>query len=158
MPSSQQFEIFADYFQFVLMDETSDDDFSEIWSKAALVRMLAVGDKALCPGTLRNIDVDVQINIVEQKPVIAHNDFDHIAEASINIPSGKLVVMGCSGYLPDAPRIDVVPGVYEALFAVSGINTITDEAESAEDKYTVYLWPGQQREPELIKHWENNSA
>lgn len=158
MPSSHKFKIFADYFQFVLVDETSDDDFSEIWGKTALDRMLAVGDKALCPGTLRNIDVDVQINIVEKMPVIEHNDFDHIAEASIDIPSGKLIVMGCTGYLPDAPRIEVNPGIYQALFLVSGVKSIAVESEPAEDIYVVYLWPGQQREPGLVKHWKRNAA
>jgi hypothetical protein len=47
-----RFTVFADYFQFLLMDQESKDDFSTIWTKEALDQMLAVGNTAVCPGTL----------------------------------------------------------------------------------------------------------
>jgi len=149
----RNFTIFADYFQFVVMDETSEDDFSEIWSEAGLNRMLAVGRSAVCPGTLRNIDVDVEVHVLDQAPDISLAEFDHAAEASLSVPSGSLVVMGCTGYLPDAPRIEVAPGCYQMLFLVTGVSTITNEWEPAHDKYIVFLWPGSSREAKLLKHW-----
>lgn len=149
----RNFTVFADYFQFVVMDETSEDDFSEIWSEEDLYRMLAVGRSAVCPGTLRNVDVEVELHVAEQAPDISLDAFDHAAEASLNVTSGVLVVMGCTGYLPDAPRIEVAPGCYHLLFLVAGVATITKEWEPAQDKYIVYLWPGPSREARLLKHW-----
>ena len=149
----RNFTIFADYFQFVVMDETSEDDFSEIWSEEDLHRMLAVGRSAVCPGTLRNVDVEVEVHVAEHAPEILLDAFDHAAEASLSIPSGLLVVMGCTGYLPDAPRIEVTPGCYRVLFLVAGVATITNEWEPAQDKYIVHLWPGSSREARLVKHW-----
>ena len=149
-----RFTVFADYFQFVLMDENSQDDFSTIWTEEALHRMLAVAPTVACPGTLRNVDVSVEIEILEQAPVIELSAWDNAVEASIYIPSGKLIVMGCTGYLPDAPRISVSPGTYQLLSLTGGIDTIQTEWEPAEDQYRVSLWPGPVREPNLLKRWQ----
>jgi len=150
--------IFADYFQFVLMDEESEDDFSTIWTDEAFGRMLAVGSNAVCPGTLRNVDVTVEIEILNAPPSIDLSEWDHAVEASINIPSGKLVVMGCTGHLPDSTRIEVKPGNYQLLSLAGGIDTIQTEWEPADDLYRVYLWPGESRTPNLIKRWQRADA
>jgi hypothetical protein len=158
MSSTHRFTIFADYFQVILMDEASDDDFSAIWSDESLKRMLAVASRAVCPGTLRNVDVEVEVNVLDSPPELDLANFDHAAEASIEIPSGALVVMSCTGYLPEAPRIPVAPGTYLVLSLASGIDSIQNEWEPAKDKYTIYLWPGQQRAPRLIKHWNADAS
>ncbi len=36
MPTVRNFTVFADYFQFVVQDENSDDDFATIWTEEAL--------------------------------------------------------------------------------------------------------------------------
>jgi hypothetical protein len=158
MDLNRKFKIFADYFQFVLMDESSEDDFSEIWTDEALERMLAVGELAVCPGTLRNIEVDVEVRVVPTEPSINVAAHDHVVEGSIEIPTGKLVVMGCTEYLPDAKRIELSPGTYQLLFLVNGVGSIKTEWEPAEDKYTVYLWPGQLRAAKLLKHWRKGAV
>ena len=158
MPSRYDLNIFADYFQFVLMDESASDDFSTIWTDEALSRMLATGELAVCPGTLRNVEVQVEIVIWESEPSVNLDDHDHAVEASFKIPSGKLMVTSCTGYGPAAPRFSVSPGAYRMLFVVSGVETIQNEWEPADDKYTVHLWPGTSREPRLLKHWKRRDA
>ncbi|MFH1987676.1 MAG: hypothetical protein ABIK25_08625 [Pseudomonadota bacterium] len=140
------------------MDEKSEDDFSNIWTEEALAHMLAVAPTAVCPGTLRNVDVQVEIEILDSPPTIDFTQWDNVVEASINIPSGKLVVMGCTGYLPDAARIEVQPGSYQLLSLAGGIESIQTEWEPANDIYRVYLWPGQERKPHLIKRWQRATA
>jgi len=152
--ATHKFTIFADYFQFIVMDETSDADFSAIWTEEALERMLAADESALCPGTLRNVNVEVELHLLKRAPSLDLNAYDHVSEASFVCSSGKVVVMSCTGYLPEAPRIDVRPGTYEALFAVSGVATISSEWEPAEDKYSLFLWPGAARQAKLLKHWK----
>lgn len=153
-----RFTIFADHFQFVLMDENSQDDFSLIWTEEAQNRMLAVAPSAVCPGTVRNVDVPVEIEVLDQSLEIDFSAWDSAVEASINIPSGKLVVMGCTDYLPDSPRISVSPGHYQIVSLAGGIDTIKNEWEPAEDLYRVYLWPGPAREPNLLKRWQSDAA
>ena len=153
-----KFTILADYFQFVLMDEKSEDDFSIIWTEDAIDRMLAVGSNAVCPGTLRNVDVAVEIEVLRSPAAIDLAEWDHAVEASIIIPSGKLVVMGCTGYLPDATRIAVLPGTYQLISLAGGLETIRSDGGPADDIYRVYLWPAQQRNPPLIKRWQRAAA
>lgn len=60
MPSVHTFTIFADYFQFIIQDEASDDDFAAIWTPDALAAGTAFGKMAICPGTLRNVEVPIE--------------------------------------------------------------------------------------------------
>ena len=157
MELCRAFDIFADYFQFVLMDESSDDDFSTIWTDKALDRMLAVGDTSVCSGTLRNVTVAVEIRVSQSEPAIDLAAYDYAASASLHVPSGRLVVMGCTDYLPDASCIEVPAGTYELLYLATGLDTITSESDPAQDRYIVYLWPGRLREPVLLKHWRSGA-
>lgn len=156
MNTTKQFTIFADYFQFVIMDESSEDDFSLLWTDEALKRMLAVGTHAICPGTLRNVDVPVEVRVCDREPEIDLDKFDHAVEASIALTSGTLVVMRCTGYLPDAPRLKLQPGNYRILYLASGIESIKNEWDPADDLYVVYLWPGELRGSNLVKHWKES--
>lgn len=154
MPSVHRFNIFADYFQFVVQDEKSEDDFGSIWTEEALNRMVAIGETAICLGTLRNVDVPVEVHVMDVEPGLLLEELDHVAEGSFRSPTGRLVVMGCTEYFPDAPRFAVAPGSYRFLYLISGVETITSEWEPAEDLYRLYIWPGEARSPHLLKHWK----
>ncbi|MEY2875580.1 MAG: hypothetical protein RLZZ373_2951 [Pseudomonadota bacterium] len=158
MPAVHHFTVFADYFQFVVQDETSEDDFASIWTPEALDIALAVGRSALCPGTLRNVEVPVEVRVGETEPQVDLAAVDHAVEASLEVSSGSIVVMSCTAYLPDAPRFALPAGTYRALSIMSGISSITAEWEPADDKYIVYLWPGSLRHPKLLKHWKGDAS
>lgn len=153
MELSRTFDIFADYFQFVLMDEGCDDDFGSVWTEEALARMFAVGKTSVCPGTLRNVNVPVEIHVHEAEPSIDLTGYDHAVLASLQVPSGRIVVMGCTDYLPEASRIELTPGSYQLLYLAAGVESINHESDPADDRYIVHLWPGLPREPVLLRHW-----
>lgn len=153
MRTVHTFNVFADYFQFIVQDEDSDDDFATIWTEEALSAQTAFGKKAVCPGTLRNVDVPVEIVVTDGDPLVSLDEVDHAVEGSIEISSGRVVVMGCTGYFPEAPRFSVQPGTYRALAVMTGIESIKNEWEPADDRYTVHLWPGSVRPSKLLKHW-----
>jgi hypothetical protein len=153
MEASFKFDIFADYFQFLLMDESSQDACTAVWSDEAVERMLVAGSTSVSLGTLRNVTVPVSVNISIAEPTVNLERFDHAVSASLSVPSGQLVVMGCTGYLPEAPRIKVPAGTYQLLYLASGLGSITYESDPADDQYCVYLWPGSSHEPALLKHW-----
>jgi hypothetical protein len=156
--ASLRLNVFADYFQFLVMDEKCEEDLSPLWTEDALKRMLAVGRCVVAPGTLRNVDVAAEVHVLREAPHVDLSKYDHAASGSLNVPSGCLAVMGCTGYLPDAARIKLAAGTYQVLSLVSGIGTIKNEWEAANDIYSVYLWPGVHQEPKLLKHWRDNSA
>jgi len=154
MPSAHHFVVFADYFQFVVQDENSGVDFASIWTPQALDMALATGGTAICPGTLRNVEVQVVVHVVDSEPDVSLTEVDHAVEASLELPSGTVVVMSCTAYFPDAPRFKVPAGAYRALSFMKGVAGIQSEWEPADDRYIVYLWPGEPREAKLLKHWK----
>jgi hypothetical protein len=149
-----RFTVFADYFQFIVMDEQSKDAFDLLWTPEALDMALAVGESAVCPGTLRNVDVPVEIHVCTAPPSVDPTTYDHAVEASIDIPSGVVAVMSCTGYFPDVPRFKVQPGIYRVLSLMAGTDSIETEWESANDTYILYLWAGEKRDARLLKHWK----
>lgn len=157
MASNCRLTLFADYFQFVVMDHASEDDFSSIWTSEALEHMVAIGDSALSLGTLRNVEVGVEVHVVPELPQCRLEEYDHVVEGSFQAPTGTIAVMGCTDFLPDAHRMQIAPGGYQFLYLVSGVDSITDEWSPADDLYTLYLSPGPGRPAALLKHWRDKA-
>lgn len=165
MVSIHPMMIYSRYFQFAVMDESYVDDASALgaaqWTDEALDRMLACGRNAILPGTLRNVAVRVEIHVLEEAPQLAREHYDHLVEGALEAPSGTLAVAGTARDMAGAKRIAVEPGWYRFLYAVSGSDTIAAAVgtkEPARDVYSLYLWPGDQRVPRLLKHWNTASA
>ena len=149
-----RFTIFADYFQFIVQDENSKDDFGTLWNDDAVAMMVAVGETALSLGTLRNVDVAVEVHVVDGPPEVQLEDFDHAVEGRFTSPSGRIVVMGCTDFFPDASRLEVQSGSYGFIYLVSGASTIQTEWDPADDLYSLYIWPAERRPLHLIKQWK----
>src|SRR5579863_10494062 len=104
---SFKFELFADYFQFYLQDEKAKGDLSESWTEEATQRLLAIAPDTIGVGTVRNMTVPVFVEIQEVESTEGFDKWDHIVECSLNIPTGNIVIAGCTDYFPDAARIKV---------------------------------------------------
>lgn len=152
--SLYHFELFADYFQFYLMDVKSNDDTSEIWSKEALENKLGILKNTLAVGTFRNVDVNVEIELCESEPMVNLEEWDQVTIGYFEIVSGECAVFGCNDYLPEAKTIALKPGNYAALSLAKGLNTIINEWEAAEDLYKVMLWPSSQKEFKALKNYQ----
>ena len=64
---------------------------------------------------------------------------------------GRIVVAGCTDYYPDAARIEVVPGIYEAVICYSKLGSLSEDGLDGGDSYHVHLFPGRQIEPAILK-------
>lgn len=59
-----QLELFADYYQFYFQDDNSDyGDLSEAWTEDATNQLMAISDRVVGVGTVRNMDVQVFVTI-----------------------------------------------------------------------------------------------
>ena len=145
------FTLFADYFQIYLQDEGAPGIDGDSWSRDATERMLAVAPRALAVGTVRNVCVPVSVEILASEPPDDLKEWDHVTECSLTTTSGKLVVAGCTDYLPDAARIEIAPGTYRARISGGGFNSVVKRWEGGADKYRVRLWPGSEVEPRVLK-------
>jgi hypothetical protein len=138
--SVHNFNLFADYHQFYLQDENSDSSLEDSWTPEATDRLLAVAPGVIGVGTMRNMTVPVSVEVRDTAPVQSV-ECDHEVECSIKVESGKLVVAGCTDYLPDAARIQIKPGTYRARISYSNLDSLSNDGLEGDDKYSVVLWP-----------------
>lgn len=143
--SEYSVNVFADYFQFYLQDESASGELEEgDWRiPGAVDRLLALGPGTICVGTARNMTVPVKIDICKQAPLDALDNWDQVNECSISIPSGRFVVYGCTEWIPNALHISVEPGDYRARILYGNLNLTRGNGLEGDDHYLVKLW----REP-----------
>ncbi len=136
------FTIFADYHQIhVQDDDVAAGDFTEAWTPEAMQKALAETDRGFAIGTVRNMEVPLTVEICESRPALDPGGFDRFNETRIELPSGRLVVLGCTDHFPEAARIAVQPGAYNAIVATKDEDTLSEDGLDGEDAYFVWLWP-----------------
>jgi len=149
--SEHSFELFADYHQFYLQDEKVDGNLSDSWTPEATERLLAIAPGTIGVGTVRNMDVPVQIKVLTEAPDLDLDAWDHVVECGIDVPTGKIVVAGCTDYFPDAARIIVPVGHYRARVLYSGLDAISEDGLDGKDRYHVVLWPADGDDVTVLK-------
>jgi hypothetical protein len=149
--ATYNYSIFADYFQFYLQDEEADGDLSDAWNEQAVTDLLAVAQGTIGVGTVRNTDVPVEVEILDSEPIDSFQDWDQVNECDIEVPSGKIVVAGCTDYFPEAARIDVQSGSYRARIHYGRLNLLSDDGLDGDDHYKVLLWLSESRGVRIIK-------
>jgi hypothetical protein len=122
-------ELFADYFQFYLQDESAKGDLSDSWGPEAVDRLLAVAPGTVGIGTVRNMTVPVVVEILDAEPESDADAWDHVTECGLDVPTGRIVVAGCTDYFPKATRIDVTPGPYRVRVSYGGLNSISGDGQ-----------------------------
>ena len=153
-PQTVRLTLFADYFQLHIADDAPGGDLSEAWTAEASARGLAVADGVVGVSTARNVDVPVLVSVSVEPPDLLP-DADSIVEGDLNCMSGRLVVMGCTDYFPDATRLSVPPGWYRVRATANGLNTVREQWLDAEDEYRIEVWPSPASGVHVVKqhHW-----
>ena len=140
---SREFELdlFADYFQFYLQDEDAEGDLSDSWTQEAVDRLLALAPGTIGVGTVRNVNVRVVVEVHDQDPMIDDsNGWDQVNECSVEVPSGRIVIAGCTDYYPDAARIEVKQGWHRARVYYGDLNSLSEDGLEGRDHYKIVLW------------------
>jgi hypothetical protein len=146
--STYTYRLFADYSQFYLQDEGAAGDLSDAWTDEAVADLVALAPGTIGVGTVRNTFVPVKVQIVPGPPPLDLDEWDHIVECDIDVPTGRLVIAGCTDYLPDAARIELDPGQYRARITYGGLDTLSENGLEGDDRYHLALWkasPGGKR-------------
>ena len=148
-----QLQIFADYFQFYLQDEKASDTGEALWNGEEVEQMIALQDGLIGIMTARNMDVPLTIDILGAEPATVElEEFDQVNECSIQILSGKMVVMGCTDYLPKAQRIELPNGWYRVRVGYKDLTQISKDGLEGEDSYWVQIWKEEKERP--LRIWK----
>jgi hypothetical protein len=157
--TATQLRLFADYFQLHVMDEDAEDDLGDVWTPQALADALAVAEQTLGIGTEANTHVAVTVQVLDQPPNDDSDSFDHVVEASIEIPTGRIAVLGCTDYLPDAARFDVPKGFVRVRASRANLANVLQpgedgyDAPEAAEQVHLTIWPATYGAPAVIKRW-----
>lgn len=147
-----QYQVFADYFQFYVEDENPEDRTEHIWDDEKNIELgLAIGKGIIAVGTERNFTVPFTLEIHDSAP--ANDDFSiwsRINECSINLPSGTLVIFGCTDYRPDAARVKISPQCYRARIYYGALDSVT-KLNKGDDHYKMILWAAPFAEIKILK-------
>lgn len=172
------FDIFADYHQVYLEDcqlmeeeiaglvydpaetaeqfaarmqrlEQSDERITSFFTPEAQARHLGIAHGTLCIHTARYVEVPVRVEVRDTPELVDWTGWDFVVEASLDVPSGCLVIHGPAGELED-PHIALAPGTYRARVYYGGIATVSGDALEGADHYLVMLWPAPSAQPIVL--------
>ena len=151
MVQRQAFEVFADYHQFYLWDRGMMPEAPTDYSDADVRRRIKVGPHVVVIHPERNMTVPVEVEVHDADPGFDLDAWDHIAEASLHLPTGTLEVHECTG--GPIAEFAVAPGWYRVRSLGRGFATIDESSMEGDDYYSVVLWPAQPAELRVVKQW-----
>jgi hypothetical protein len=145
--------IFADYSQFYLQDERSEATLAEIWDERSVADLIAVGPGVVAVGTARNYYVPVAVRTLDESPEEDLNRWDHVAEVSLSVPSGCLLIYGPTEW-PNVARMALEPGHYVVRVYYEHLESVSQNGLEGDDSYEAALWPGPEKVPQVLKRSE----
>ncbi|MFJ6075130.1 hypothetical protein ACIQFU_30630 [Streptomyces sp. NPDC093065] len=159
MTTTTELTLFADYFQIHVCDADGHGDLSESWTQQAVADHLAVAQDALGIGTTVNVNVFVTVALLSQEPSDDSPAFDHVVEAGLDVPSGRLMVLGCTDYGPDAATFDVASGWNRVRVSQSNLaqavqaDVDSDQSPETTEKVRIQVWAAPESPAAVIKRW-----
>jgi hypothetical protein len=148
----KRYEVFADYFQFYLQDEGERPEAPIEYTDEDIDRRIKAAPFLVVIQPARNMTVPVEVEVTEEAPALLPEDWDHIAEASIELPSGRLEIQECTGGSIDV--LPLVPGTYRARAYFGGLDTLSQDGLDGDDRYRIVLWPAPFAPVALLKRYE----
>jgi hypothetical protein len=147
----KSFKLFADYFQFYLWDRGMNPEAPVDYTDEDTQRLIKTGPHVFVIQPERNMTVAVTVEIHDSEPEYNPDEWDHIAEASLHLPTGQLQVHECTGGA--VADFDVEPGWYRVRSFHGGFDTIDESGLEGNDHYRAVLWPAPPAELKVIKQW-----
>ena len=154
--------VFADNFQFQLQDQVEDCDYPEFWNDALLTQLFVFGQGIIGISTVRDQDVDVTLEIydkpMDEKDLRTDPDlseYDHAAQCNLELPSGKLLITGCTSDYEDALKLTLPARNYGVRLFWSNLDAIDELGFEGDDAYLIQLWPDTQFDERILKVWKN---
>lgn len=157
MIEARKITLVPDYHQFYIHDsETGIDPNDDGWTRSEMADRIHVALCHVSVTTMSEEQVEVEILVQDDPP--GDDDFaawDHVAEGSIDVPSGTLVVAGCTEDFETAARVDVGVGRYRARVYCGGFDTVDEYGYSGKDHYRILLYRAAPAPPRVLKRFDD---
>ena len=147
----KRFNVFADYHQFYLWDRGMTSEAPTDYSDEDVRRRIKVGPHVVVIQPIRNTTVPVEVEVRKADPGFDPAEWDHIAEASLHLPTGQLQVHECTG--GPVAEFKVVPGWYRVRSLSGGFATPDESGTTGGDYYRAVLWLAPEAETRVVKQW-----
>ncbi|HEY1378961.1 MAG TPA: hypothetical protein VGF55_19320 [Gemmataceae bacterium] len=147
----QAFDVFADYHQFYLWDREMTPEAPTDYTDEDVRRRIKTGPHVVVIHPERNMTVSVEVEIHDTDPGFEPAAWDHVAEASLHLPTGRLEVHECTG--GPVAEFEVPPGWYRLRSLGGGFATIDESRMEGGDHYRAVLWPAPPSEVRVVKQW-----
>ena len=146
--------LFADYHQFYLADEIAKLPEMDYTAEDLRARIVT-SEQGLVVFTVRNMNVQVRVELHGEEPRIDREEANHVVMGSFRT-SGRIVIAGLSDWAPEAARASVPPGALRAMVIFTGLDTLSEDGLDGDDRYIVHLWPGEGIGITVLRQWEGN--
>jgi hypothetical protein len=143
-------EVYASHHQFYVVASGAEHATDLVWDGAGLERHLGVAPGLVAVGTIGHTYLPVTLELWDEEPPLDLDGWDHVVEASLDVPQGSIELHGVEGPAELDP-ITVEPGSYRLRTSTAGLDG-ADEMDGG-DRYRVQLWPASPAEPEVRKWW-----
>lgn len=153
MSIKKHYEIFADYNQFYLMDAEQNPYAPEDWTNDDVQKRIKTDKYIVVIQPERNMTVPVELEILNFAPEEDSKDWDHIAEASLDLPSGKLQIEECCGETKDT--LILHSGSYRIRAFYGGLDTLSFDGLEGDDHYKIVMWQAPFEDVKVLKEYKN---
>ena len=102
-----------------------------------------------------NWKAPMRIEVSDRPPRLDADEWDHVVEVPLPIPSGTLCFEASGGSRPI--RTEIPSGTYRAR--ISGRGYVAGDGEiEGHESYRLQLWPADEAAPVLVKYWDGYDA
>ena len=144
-------EVFADYHQFYLWDRGMTSEAPVDYTEEDVERRIKTGPHVVVIQTERNMTVAVEVEVHDTDPGFDPAAWDHVAEASLHLPTGQFQVHECTG--GPVADLEVEPGWYRVRSLHGGLATLDESGIEGRDHYRTVLWPAPHVTSRVVKQW-----
>lgn len=160
---------YADHCQIVLGDSATTflDDYQLdfIFDENRQARRVQIAPDGLVILTNSYDTVPIVIEVRETAPDDEFTDWDHVVEASIEVPTGRIAIDGMVDFRPErspdqgvndpstyySPHFSVAPGIYRVRIYGGNLGRQPTPKNTLGEHYKIVLWPASPAEPMVLK-------
>lgn len=153
MNEKYSLKFFTEYYQFYLSDKdskasTGSDNF---WTLQASTDKMAVEEGLLGITVGKYAEIDVEVNVLaSQNNQRSFDEYEHIVEASIEIPSGILQIKNCTGFEIEL-ELNLTPRAYAVRSYSAKLSSI--QGDVGDDFYVLEIWASEKIERKVLKQF-----